>query len=104
MLIKSTLIALIALGAITLAACDSDTKDSANKTAEKTKEAVQAAGETVENAASATVDATKKAADTVVTETKEAAQATGEAVDNAATATADATKEAVDNVKEAASE
>ena len=90
MLIKSTLIALIALGAITLSACDTDTKDSANKTAEKTKEAVQAAGETVANAS-------KEA----VKETKDAAHATGEAVDKAATATVDATKDAAEKVKEA---
>jgi hypothetical protein len=93
MLIKSTLIALIALGAISLTACDSDTKDSANKTVEKTKEAAQAAGETVQNASQE-----------VVKETKDAAQATGETVDKAATATVDATKEAADKVKAATSE
>ncbi|MEA3303648.1 MAG: hypothetical protein U9Q75_10285 [Pseudomonadota bacterium] len=79
MLIKSTLIALIAVGAISLTACDSDTKDSANKTVEKTKEAAQAAGETVQNASKE-----------VVKETKDAANATGEAA-----------SKAVDDVKEA---
>ena len=66
------LITLIALVAIALAACDSGTKESADKTVEETKEAVKAAGDTMEKAASETADATKEAVDAAATEVKEA--------------------------------